>query len=90
MNTQFLRSHRTVSNPDKAQVDVMRKAGVKITQIMDYMVQQSRGHQHVDLTQKDIYNHVDAMRRIQIKDGDAKAALAYLCKKAEINSSFFL
>ncbi|RVW32320.1 Protein FAR1-related sequence 5 [Vitis vinifera] len=25
INTQFLRSHRTISNPDKAQVDVLRK-----------------------------------------------------------------
>ncbi|KAL6331659.1 hypothetical protein AAG906_014309 [Vitis piasezkii] len=38
---------------------------------------------------KDIYNHVDAMRRSEIKDGDAEAALAYLCGKAEMDSSFF-
>ena len=29
------------------------------------------------------------MRRIQIKDGDAEAALSYLCRKVETNSSFF-
>ena len=29
INTQFLRSHRVVSNPDKTQVDVMRKAWLK-------------------------------------------------------------
>ena len=89
INTQFLWSHWLVSNPDKAQVDVMRKVGVKISQIMDYMVQQSKGHQHASFTQKDIYNHVDAMRRIQIKDGDAEATLAYLCGKTETNYSFF-
>ncbi|XP_059593079.1 protein FAR1-RELATED SEQUENCE 5-like [Vitis vinifera] len=89
INTQFLRSHRTISNPDKAQVDGLRKVGVKTTQIMDYMVKQSGGHEHVGFTQKDIYNHVDAMRRSEIKDGDAEAALAYLCGKAEMDSSFF-
>ncbi|RVW31137.1 Protein FAR1-related sequence 5 [Vitis vinifera] len=89
INTQFLRSHRTISNPDKAQVDVLCKVGVKTTQIMDYMVKQSGRHQHVGFTQKDMYNHVDAMRRIEIKDGDAEAALAYLCGKAEIDSFFF-
>ena len=62
INTQFLRSHRTISNPDKAQVDVLCKVGVKTTQIMDYMVKQSGGHEHVGFTQKDIYNHVDAMQ----------------------------
>ncbi|XP_034710461.1 protein FAR1-RELATED SEQUENCE 5-like [Vitis riparia] len=89
INRQFLRSHRTISNPDKAQVDVLRKVGVKTTQIMDYMVKQSGGHEHVGFTQKDIYNHIDAMRRSEIKDGDAEAALAYLCEKAEMDSSFF-
>ena len=29
------------------------------------------------------------MRRIEIKDGDAEAALAYLCGKTEMDSSFF-
>ena len=45
------------------------------------MVKQSRENQHVGFTQKDMYNHVDATRRIEIKDGDAEAALAYLCGK---------
>ena len=43
ISRQFIRSHRTVSNPDKAQVDVLHKVGVKTTQIMDYMVKQSGG-----------------------------------------------
>ncbi|KAL6348243.1 hypothetical protein AAG906_005535 [Vitis piasezkii] len=89
ISTQFLRSHRIVSNLDKIQVDVLRKVGVKTTQIMDYMVKQSGGHQHVGFTQKDIYNHIDAMRRIEIKDGDAEIALAYLCGKVEMDSLFF-
>ncbi|KAL6345695.1 hypothetical protein AAG906_017432 [Vitis piasezkii] len=77
ISRQFLRSHRTVSNPDKAQVDVLRQVGVKTTQIIDYMVKQSRGHEHVGFTPKDIYNHVDAMCRSEIKDGDAETTLAY-------------
>ena len=48
------------------------------------------GHQHIGFTQKDMYNHVDAMRRIEIKDGDVEVVLAYLCGKAEMDSSFFL
>ena len=31
ISTQFLRSHQIESNPDKAQVDVLRKVGVKTT-----------------------------------------------------------
>ena len=44
INTQFLRFHRTISNPDKTQVDVLLKVGVKTTQIIDYMVKQAGGH----------------------------------------------
>ena len=56
---------------------------------MDYMVKQAGGHKHVGFTQKDMYNHVDAMPRIEIKDGDVEVVLAYLCGKAEMDSSFF-
>ena len=57
---------------------------------MEYMVKQSRENQHVGFTQKDMYNHVDTECRIEIKDGDAEAALAYLCGNASMDSSFFL
>ena len=80
MNTQFLWSHQAISNPEKAEVNVMQKVDVKIAQIMDYMIQQFGGHEHVGFTPKDIYNHVDAMHRIEIKDGNAKVALTYLCR----------
>ena len=39
IDTQFLRSHRKVHDPDKAQLDTMHRVGVKTSQIMDYMVQ---------------------------------------------------
>ena len=38
MNTQFLWSHKAISNPDKAQLNAMRKVDVKIAQIVDYMI----------------------------------------------------
>ena len=88
-DTQFLRSDRRVTNPDQAQLQSMRSVGVKTSQIMDYMVKQSGGHEKVGFTPKDLYNHVDAMRRFEIKDGDAGGALAYLCAKWESDPSFF-
>ena len=39
------------------------------------------------VSQKKIYTIT--LHRIEIKDGDAEAALAYLCGKAEIDSFFF-
>ena len=40
-------------------------------------------------TPKDIYNHVDTMHKIEIKDGDAEMALTYLCKTIEVDPSFY-
>ncbi|XP_059597897.1 protein FAR1-RELATED SEQUENCE 5 [Vitis vinifera] len=38
---------------------------------------------------KDLYNHVDADRRVHLRDGDAEGALAYLCGKSEMDPSFY-
>ncbi|RVW66260.1 Protein FAR1-related sequence 5 [Vitis vinifera] len=62
---------------------------MRTSQIMDYMVQQSGGYNNVDFTKKDLYNHVDADPRVQMRDGDTKGALAYLCGKSEMDPSFY-
>lgn len=46
----------------------MHRVGVKTSQIMDYMVQQSSGHENVGFTLKDLYNHVDALHTFEVKD----------------------
>ena len=43
----------------------------------------------ISFTSKDLYNHVDAMRKFEIKDDDVKGPLAYLCRKVETNHSFY-
>ncbi|KAL6325669.1 hypothetical protein AAG906_023514 [Vitis piasezkii] len=88
-NVQFLRSHRVIKNADKAQLNAMRGVGIGTSQIMDYMVQQSGGYNNVGFTKKDLYNHVDADRRVHLRDGDAEGALAYLCGKSEMDPSFY-
>ncbi|RVW73011.1 Protein FAR1-related sequence 5 [Vitis vinifera] len=88
-NTQFLRSHRVIKNADKAQLNVMRGVGMGTSQIMDYMVQQSGGYNKVGFTKKDLYNHVDADRRVHLRDGDVEGVLAYLCGKSEMDPSFY-
>ncbi|KAL6324267.1 hypothetical protein AAG906_006541 [Vitis piasezkii] len=81
-------NHPLVEQKYKAQLNAMRGVGMGTSQIMYYMVQQS-----VDITmlasQKDLYNHVDADRKVHLRDGDAKGALAYLCRKSEMDPSFY-
>lgn len=65
IDTLILQSYCTISNPDKAQLHAMHKVGIKTSQIMDYIVQQ-RGYENISVTSKDLYNHVDAMRKFEI------------------------
>ncbi|XP_058208192.1 protein FAR1-RELATED SEQUENCE 5-like [Rhododendron vialii] len=85
----FLRSHRKVSSFDKASTNTMHKVGIKTSHIMDFAAQQSGGYESVGYTQKDLYNHFTAQRNIEVADGDAEGALAYLCAKAENDPLFY-
>ncbi|XP_028082476.1 protein FAR1-RELATED SEQUENCE 5-like [Camellia sinensis] len=85
----FLRSHRFVKIPDKAQVKTLHDVGVKTSQIMDFLVQQSGSFANVGFIHKDLHNYIQAERKVEMKDGDAECALAYLCAKADADSYFF-
>ena len=78
-----------MKNADKAQLNAMRGVGMGTNQIMDYMVQQSSGYNNVGFTKKNLYNHVDADRRVHLRDGDTEGALSYLCGKSEMDPSFY-
>ena len=41
------------------------------------------------LQKKYLYNHVDVDRRVHLRYGDAEGALAYLCRKSEMDPSFY-
>ncbi|KAI8559641.1 hypothetical protein RHMOL_Rhmol04G0189000 [Rhododendron molle] len=84
----FLRSHRKVRSPNKASANTMHKIGIKTSHIMDFAAQQSGGYDKVGYTQKDLYNHFTAQRKIEVADGDAEGALAYLCAKVEYDPLF--
>ena len=85
----FLRSHRSIPTPIKAQVEAMRAVGVKTNQIMDYMVRQYGSYENVGFIKKDLHNHVQVERQTKTMDGDAEAALAYFCAKVDTDPLFF-
>ncbi|XP_050259192.1 protein FAR1-RELATED SEQUENCE 5-like [Quercus robur] len=87
--TQFLRSHRTIKDSDKAQIIALHNVGVKSNQIMDHMIQQAGGYENIGFTSKDLYNYVAAIRNNNTRDGDAECALGYLQAKVDMDSSFF-
>ncbi|XP_028053411.1 protein FAR1-RELATED SEQUENCE 5-like [Camellia sinensis] len=68
----YLRSHRTLNSANKAQVMAMRNVGVKTSQIMDYMVNQSESYENVGFICTDLHNHIQAECRAEVEDGDAQ------------------
>ncbi|XP_028091452.1 protein FAR1-RELATED SEQUENCE 5-like [Camellia sinensis] len=89
LGVQFLRSHRNVTSADKAQGNAMHHIGMRTSHIMDFAAQQAGGYENVGFIQKDMYNHFGTERRVQVVDGDAEGALAYLCGKEEQDPMFY-
>ncbi|XP_028075415.1 protein FAR-RED IMPAIRED RESPONSE 1-like [Camellia sinensis] len=50
----------------------MRNVGVKTSQIMDYIVNQSGSYENVGFIRTDLHNHIQAERRAEVEDGDAQ------------------
>ncbi|KAL7217871.1 hypothetical protein ACSBR2_011155 [Camellia fascicularis] len=85
----YLRSHRGLNSADKTQAMAMRKVGVKTSQIMDYMVNQSRSYENVGFICTDLHNHIQTEYRVEVEDGDVQGALVYLCVKLDLDPCFF-
>ncbi|XP_028072062.1 protein FAR1-RELATED SEQUENCE 5-like [Camellia sinensis] len=85
----YLRSHRSLNSADKAQAMAMRNVGMKTSQIMDYMVNQSGSYENVGFIRTDLHNHIQDERRAEVEDGDAQGALVYLCAKLDVDACFF-
>ncbi|XP_028060005.1 protein FAR1-RELATED SEQUENCE 5-like [Camellia sinensis] len=54
----------------------MRNVGVKTSQIMDYMVNQSESYENVGFIRTDLHNHIQAERRAEVED-DLKSRADY-------------
>ncbi|XP_028117741.1 protein FAR1-RELATED SEQUENCE 5-like [Camellia sinensis] len=60
----FLWSHRFVTSADQAQAKAMRNVGMKMSQIMDFMVHQSGGYEKVGFIHRDLHNQFQVERKV--------------------------
>ncbi|KAJ1384466.1 Zinc finger, PMZ-type [Sesbania bispinosa] len=83
-------AYRKMSDADKAQVDSLRAHGVRTCHIIGYMLAQKGGYGGLGFCKTDVYNYIDSKSRVQVKDGDAIAALSYLAEdfKTAMYSNF--
>ncbi|KAK0607928.1 hypothetical protein LWI29_022823 [Acer saccharum] len=86
---QFLRSHRTVNDSEIAQLQSWQTVGVKTSQVMDHLVDQSGSYSNVGHTKKDLQNRFDSVRRFEIQTSDADSVISYLTAKSEMDPQFF-
>ncbi|KAK0602966.1 hypothetical protein LWI29_000013 [Acer saccharum] len=86
---QFLRSHRTVNDSEVAQLQSWRTVGVKTSQVMDHLVDQSGSYSNMGHTKKDLQNRFDSVRRFEIQTSDADSVISYLTAKSEMDPQFF-
>ena len=71
------------------QVRSMHTAGIRTSQIMDYMVNSAGGFEYVGFIKKDLYNFVDVDRRSKILDSDVEAPLGYLSALGDIDHGLY-
>ncbi|XP_071923050.1 protein FAR1-RELATED SEQUENCE 5-like [Coffea arabica] len=88
-STKFLKSHRHISEADYAQAHVLRRVGMKTSQIMKLFVLQCGGYNNVPFTIKDLYNKMNSERMEEIADGDAEGAFAYLFGKKDVDPNLY-
>ena len=64
-------------------------AGVKPAKSFACLIEEFGGWDKLRITQKDVYNHVQQVKRLKIVDGDAKAMNEYFEKMQADNQNFF-
>ena len=66
----------------------MRNIGVKISQIVDFMVELSRSYENTGYIRKDVQNRLNAIRHAELLKLYFNTVLAYLTTKAKVDHSF--
>ncbi|TXG60642.1 hypothetical protein EZV62_015215 [Acer yangbiense] len=88
-HSQFLCSHRNVKDSDLAQVQSLRSVGMKTSQVMDQLVEQSGSYAAVGHTGKDLQNRFDTIRRSASHNSNADSIISYMTAKLEMDQRFF-
>ena len=66
----------------------MRNIGVKISQVVDFMVELSRSYENMDCIRKDVQNRLDAIRHAKLLKLYCNTLLVYLTAKTKVDHSF--
>ncbi|KAK2644626.1 hypothetical protein Ddye_019821 [Dipteronia dyeriana] len=88
-HNQFLWSHQYVDDCDIAQVQSLRSVGVKTSQVMDHLLDQSGSYAIVGHTRKDLQNRWDTICRSVSCNSDADSIISYMTLESKMDPGFF-
>lgn len=74
----FLRSHRRISDEQKAEIVLLQISGIRKHQIMDIMLKRYGGYDRVGFTSRDLYNFLHRCKLQTLSPGDAQTLINYM------------
>nr|XP_015619202.1 protein FAR1-RELATED SEQUENCE 5-like [Oryza sativa Japonica Group] len=85
----FLRSHRTISNAQKANILELKEVGLRQHQVMDVMERHHGGFDATDFVSRDLYNYFTRLRKKHILGGDVERVIKYFQSRQKDDMEFF-
>ena len=78
--SRYYRCNRTISHFVRKQLEINEQAGIKMAQSFKFIVVEAGGFENISFLERDARNHVDKVRRLRLKEGDAVAIQRYFKK----------
>ncbi|XP_037483621.1 protein FAR1-RELATED SEQUENCE 5-like [Triticum dicoccoides] len=85
----FLRSHRRISDEQKADIIEMESVGIRKHKIMDVLCMQYGGYDHVGCMTRDIYNFCHRYKQETVAAGDAQTVIRHMMARQERDPDYF-
>ena len=85
----LLRSHRRISDEQKADIVEMEISGIRKHKIMDILMMQYGGYDEVGCITRDIYNFCHHYRQETVEAGDAQTVIRHMMARQERDPDFF-
>jgi len=85
----LLRSHRSISDAQKAEIVELGVAGIRKHQIFEIMEMQYGGYDKVGYTLRDLYNFCHLYKQEIIAAGDAQTIISHLMERQNRDFDFF-
>ncbi|KAK2398947.1 protein FAR-RED IMPAIRED RESPONSE [Trifolium repens] len=85
----YFPSHRKINESQKQCIETLQHVGVRANKIFATLAKQHGGYEKVGCLEKDIRNHLDKDRRLNLESGDANAMLECFMLMQEENPRFF-